>query len=176
MHVLHNTLPSMRRAVLRDRRFWHLSQCILSIAKGCASMKNRLGQMSPTTTSLGGTCQGRLASAQVVRRRAVGCRRLSDGAGSGSRCRIPRALILALALAGCAPHPKFIQTYCLTQAQFDQLKQSQPPKVRSQLIGEADKDLRIIAGSAIRLRAYSDGLISILGGCIDRNTTEAAAN
>lgn len=79
----------------------------------------------------------------------------------------PAFACLALALTGCAPHPRFIQTYCLTQAQFDQLKQSQPPKVRSQLTGEADKDLRIIAGSAIRLRAYSDGLITVLGGCID---------
>jgi ABC-type uncharacterized transport system auxiliary subunit len=82
---------------------------------------------------------------------------------------------LALALTGCAPHPRFVQTYCLTQAQFDQLKQSQPPKVRSQLTGEADKDLRIIAGSAIRLRAHDDGLLEVLGGCIDPNTTGASA-
>jgi hypothetical protein len=57
--------------------------------------------------------------------------------------------------------------YCLTKAQFEQLKASQPPKIRDRLTGDASKDVGVLAGSAIRLRAHDDGLLEVLGGCVD---------
>ena len=77
-------------------------------------------------------------------------------------------LTVALALTGCATTHSYTPVYCLTKAQYEELKAKAPPKVRDQLTGEADKDIRIIAGSAIRLRAYSDGLLTVLGGCVDQ--------
>ncbi len=75
---------------------------------------------------------------------------------------------IAYVLAGCAtvPATKYVPVYCLTQQQFDQLKAQEPPKIKSQLNGQADHDLEIVAGSAIRLRAFGDGLITVLGGCV----------
>jgi hypothetical protein len=75
---------------------------------------------------------------------------------------------LALMLTGCA-HTRYTTVYCLTRAQFEQLKQSQPAKVKAQLTGKADTDVGILAGSAIRLRAHDDGLLEVLGGCVDPN-------
>jgi hypothetical protein len=75
------------------------------------------------------------------------------------------ALILAaLALSGCAT-TRFAPTYCLTH---NQQLPSEPPKVKDKLTGQADKDLTIVAGSAIRLRAYASGLREILEGCREK--------
>jgi hypothetical protein len=68
----------------------------------------------------------------------------------------------ALALTACAPHVRYVSTYCLTH---DQQLPAEPPKVHSQLTGHADSDIGIIAGSAIRLRAWGEGLQTILEGC-----------
>jgi hypothetical protein len=78
--------------------------------------------------------------------------------------------LLAFALAACAGTPKveYAPVYCLTQQQFDQLKAEQPPKIKAQLTGKADHDIGIIAGSAIRLRAWGEGLETILSGCIQK--------
>jgi hypothetical protein len=70
------------------------------------------------------------------------------------------ALVL-LALSGCA-HTRYVQVYCLSH---DQQLPAAPPKIHDQLTGQADKDLRIVAGSAVRLRAWGDGLNTILEGC-----------
>lgn len=70
----------------------------------------------------------------------------------------------ALLLAGCV-HPRVVQTSCITPAQLQQLRDSAPPKVREQLTGKADEDLRIIAGSNLRLRGYADGLVTVLESC-----------
>jgi hypothetical protein len=92
-----------------------------------------------------------------------------------SRCRSRSALILsALALTGCATTPRYVETYCLSRSQFDTLKSQEPGKIHDQLTGRADKDSEIIAGSAIRLRAYSEGLLGVLGGCVDSNTEAPA--
>jgi hypothetical protein len=85
---------------------------------------------------------------------------------------VKRAALLALALTGCA-HVRYVQTYCLTRSQYEQLKQSEPPRVHDRLTGKADIDVGTLAGSAIRLRAYSDGLLQVLGGCVDPNTEAA---
>jgi ABC-type uncharacterized transport system auxiliary subunit len=75
---------------------------------------------------------------------------------------------LCILISGCAT-TRYTTVYCLTRAQFEQLKKSQPGKVKSQLTGKADTDVGILAGSAIRLRAHDDGLLEVLGGCVDPN-------
>jgi outer membrane lipoprotein SlyB len=79
-----------------------------------------------------------------------------------------RALLIfaALALSGCAT-TRYTTVYCLTQAQLEQLKSAKPGKVHSQLTGQADKDLKLVAGRLVRVEAYADGLIEVLGGCVD---------
>jgi hypothetical protein len=70
-----------------------------------------------------------------------------------------------LALAGCQT-TKFVPVACLSQAQYDALAAQMPPKVRDQLTGQADSDIRIIAASGVRLRGYSAGLLTVLKGCV----------
>jgi hypothetical protein len=79
--------------------------------------------------------------------------------------------IMALALSGCAlfrERPtKYVTVYCITPEQFEQIRKAEPPKVHNLLTGEADKDTRTLGGSAIRLRAWGDGVLEILGGCVE---------
>lgn len=80
-------------------------------------------------------------------------------AGHGAR---PALIFLAaLALTGCAT-TRYVTVPCLAK---DQALPAEPPKVGKSLTGEADKDLRIVAGSAVRLRAWGEGLNGILEGC-----------
>ncbi len=75
-----------------------------------------------------------------------------------------RSVVLFLAVAalsGCAT-TRYVTVPCIPK---DQVLPSEPPKVRDQLTGKADEDLRIVAGSALRLRAYGQGLRTILEGC-----------
>ena len=86
---------------------------------------------------------------------------------------------IALALPGCAlmkrkVELRYVSVYCLSHDQFEQLKAQQPPKVRAHLNGQAEHDAKILAGSAVRLRAYSDGLLEILGGCTQPDATKLA--
>ena len=80
-------------------------------------------------------------------------------------------LALALSLSGCAlfhsAPTRYVTVYCVTPEQYEQMRKAEPPKVRDQLTGEADKDTRTLGGSAIRLRAWGDGLLQILGGCVE---------
>jgi hypothetical protein len=73
---------------------------------------------------------------------------------------------LFLVLTGCAT-TRYAPVYCITRAQLEELKRQQPPKVHDQLTGNADRDTQILAGNLIRVRAYSDGLLTVLGGCVD---------
>jgi len=77
-------------------------------------------------------------------------------------------LTAALALAGCTT-TRYVPVSCLTQQQLDELKTQEPPKVGDKLTGQADSDIRIVAGSAIRLRAWGEGMLGVLGGCTERN-------
>lgn len=70
-------------------------------------------------------------------------------------------LLFALALTGCTT-TRYATVYCLSK---DQQLPAEPPKVHSQLTGDASKDVSILAGSAIRLRAWGEGLNTILEGC-----------
>jgi hypothetical protein len=70
-------------------------------------------------------------------------------------------ILAALALTGCAT-TRYSTAYCLSH---DQALPAEPPKVKDKLTGQADRDVEIIAGSAIRLRAWGEGLQTILEGC-----------
>ena len=73
----------------------------------------------------------------------------------------------ALALSACAPHPRFVSVYCVSPQQIDRLKAAEPPRVGEKLTGQAQDDFKIVAGSAVELRAYSHGLLDVLSGCVD---------
>ena len=76
-----------------------------------------------------------------------------------------RSLILAaLLLSGCQT-TRYIPIKCISPEQLEQQRQAEPPKVHDKLTGKADEDVRTIAGSNVRLRAYSHGLLGILEGC-----------
>jgi hypothetical protein len=83
-----------------------------------------------------------------------------------------RLLSLAAALAlvtGCSSGPKIetrIQTvHCVTPEQFKKLVAAMPPKVGDKLTGQAQKDVKIAAGSDVALREYAGGLLDVIGGC-----------
>ena len=83
--------------------------------------------------------------------------------------------ISGLLIASCAtPQTRYVTTYCITKAQLDTLEKAEPGKVGSQLTGNAQNDLKLIAGNDIALRTYADGLLVVLGGCTDPNTGAAA--
>lgn len=107
----------------------------------------------------------------------------NNGRGLGGHCRTWAARCLvgserltilaatAVALTGCATtHTRYVPTYCVTQDQYAKLKQAKPPKVGDKLTGNAQDDLKTIAGSAVRLRTFSDGLLGVIGSCVDPNT------
>ena len=74
-------------------------------------------------------------------------------------------LTVAALLSGCQT-TRYVPTSCLTKEQFAELKQSLPPKVGERLTGNAAEDIKIIAGSNVRLRGYAEGLLNVLGGCV----------
>lgn len=83
---------------------------------------------------------------------------------------VAAALAIAPALSGCAllkERVRYVTVFCVTPEQYEQMRKAEPPKVHDHLTGDADKDIRPIAGSAIRLRAWGDGLLEILGGCVE---------
>lgn len=145
--------PTVTPATLRLRVIF-----ATSATNACASTKNGVGQMAARNNGRGfgrrdGTC---VPGAFLERAR--------PGAGATRRVGGARLTILAataLALTGCAT-PRVATIYCLDKT--TQLP-TEPPKVKGQLTGEADKDLRIVAGSALRLRAWGQGLQTVLEGC-----------
>lgn len=72
------------------------------------------------------------------------------------------AILSAVALSGCAHGPRYITVPCIAK---DQQLPAEPPKVSDKLTGRADEDIKTIAGSNIRLRAWGSGLRTILEGC-----------
>jgi hypothetical protein len=74
------------------------------------------------------------------------------------------SLALMLALTGCAT-TRYVTVPCISR---DQVLPSEPERVKNKLTGQADKDLKIVAGSAIRLRAWGEGLQTILEGCREK--------
>lgn len=77
-----------------------------------------------------------------------------------------RALpLIFLLLAGCQT-VRYQRVYCLTPQQLEKLKADKPGKIHSQLTGKADQDIRPITGRLVRVEAWGDGLLTILGGCV----------
>lgn len=74
-----------------------------------------------------------------------------------------------LLLAGCThtPPPQPIQhVYCVTADQYAALVKAKPAKVGHTLTGDARKDFKIVAGQDVLLENYSDGLLTVIGGCM----------
>lgn len=74
------------------------------------------------------------------------------------------AIALFLFLSACTT-TRYVTVPCISK---DQALPAEPPKVHDKLTGKADEDLRIVGGSAIRLRAWGEGLQGILEGCRER--------
>jgi hypothetical protein len=72
--------------------------------------------------------------------------------------------IAALALAGCTT-TRYVTVPCVTDQQYQKLKDAEPPKIHDKLTGKANEDIRPIAGSAVRLRSWGTGLLGVLEGC-----------
>jgi hypothetical protein len=68
---------------------------------------------------------------------------------------------IALALAGCQT-TRHVTVPCIAK---DQQIPAEPPKVAGKLTGKADEDIKTIAASNVRLRAWGVGLRGILEGC-----------
>ena len=74
-------------------------------------------------------------------------------------------VILLTLPAGMCQTTRYVTTSCLTPDQYQRLADALPPKVGSQLTGDAQTDLKIIAGSTVELRGYAEGLLQVLRGC-----------
>jgi hypothetical protein len=75
------------------------------------------------------------------------------------------AIALLASLAGCQS-TRFVTVPCLSPEEYRKLETAEPPKVRDQLTGQAGEDIKTISGSAIRLRAWGQGNLKILSGCV----------
>jgi hypothetical protein len=75
---------------------------------------------------------------------------------------------LALTLGGCSlfHETRYVTIHCLTKEQFAELQKQKPEKIRDQLTGKADEDVKKISGRLIRVEAWGDGLLDVLGGCV----------
>jgi hypothetical protein len=73
------------------------------------------------------------------------------------------AIALLATLAGC--QTRFVTVPCLTKEQLAERESAEPPKIADKLSGKADEDIRTIAGSAIRLRAWGRSNLDVLRGC-----------
>lgn len=73
------------------------------------------------------------------------------------------ALAALLTLSGCATRPLMVS--CITKEQLAELKAQEPPRVKDHLTGRADEDVRLIAGSNLRLRSWGGTLIGVLEVC-----------
>ena len=111
---------------------------------------------------VGWTAANKLRAVTRIRSRQ-GARIDLPGSAKGTLLR-PAILLAALALTGCAT-TRFVPVHCVTKSQLEQLKRAEPPKVGQELTGQAQDDLKIIAGSNVKLRAYGHGLLGVLEGC-----------
>lgn len=72
-------------------------------------------------------------------------------------------IALLASLSAC--QTRFVTVPCLTKEQLAERRNAEPPKVGDKLTGKADKDVKTLAGSAIRLRSWGQGNLDILSGC-----------
>jgi outer membrane protein assembly factor BamE (lipoprotein component of BamABCDE complex) len=74
------------------------------------------------------------------------------------------AILITFALSGCQT-TRYVTVPCVSK---DQALPAEPERVSDKLTGNAEQDVKTIAGSAVRLRAYAGGLRNILEGCRER--------
>jgi hypothetical protein len=79
-----------------------------------------------------------------------------------------RALIplAALILTSCTTI-RYQPVYCITKEQLAELQAQRPQAIRDKLTGKADEDLKLVTGKLIRVQAWGNSLIDILGACVD---------
>jgi hypothetical protein len=75
--------------------------------------------------------------------------------------KLPFVILTMLAASGCA-HTRYVTVSCIAK---DQALPAEPERVGPKLTGQAQVDFRIVAGSAVELRAWGRGLSDILAGC-----------
>lgn len=75
------------------------------------------------------------------------------------------ALGALLLNAGCTT-TRYVRVSCLTPEQMEARRKAEPPLVGPSLTGDAQKDVRIVGGSAKELRAWGKGNLDILSGCV----------
>lgn len=73
--------------------------------------------------------------------------------------------LLAILLLSACTATRYVRVPCLTEQEYQKRKDAEPPLVGKDLTGDAQKDVRIIGGSAKELRAWGVGNLDILGGC-----------
>jgi hypothetical protein len=76
------------------------------------------------------------------------------------------AVIMLTLPAGMCTTTRHVPVHCLTKEELAELKAAEPPKVADKLTGNAEQDIKPIAGSAVRLRAWGSGMLGVLGGCV----------
>jgi hypothetical protein len=74
-------------------------------------------------------------------------------------------VLAALALSACVT-TKYVPTYCITAEQLAELRAQRPQAIRDKLTGKADEDIRTVTGKLVRVQAYADGLLDVLGSCV----------
>ena len=73
-------------------------------------------------------------------------------------------IMLTLPAAMCQT-VRYQRVACVTKEQVEEFRKAKPGAIRDQLTGEADKDLRLVTGKLIRVEAWGDGLLDVLGNC-----------
>lgn len=76
------------------------------------------------------------------------------------------AAIPALLLNVACTTTRYVKVPCLNIEQLEARKQAEPKLVGPELTGDAQKDVRIIGGSAKELRAWGRGNLDVLSGCV----------
>jgi hypothetical protein len=74
-------------------------------------------------------------------------------------------VLAALALSACVT-TKYVPTYCITAEQLAELRAQRPQAIRDKLTGKADEDIRTVTGKLVRVQAWGDGLLDVLGSCV----------
>ena len=84
-----------------------------------------------------------------------------------------KAIPFALLLAGCATTPPAIEVRTVTidrPVAVSCIKPGDipaaPARIGDRLTGDLAHDAPLLAASAVRLRAYSQQLLAIIGGCV----------
>jgi hypothetical protein len=89
---------------------------------------------------------------------------LHDSAESPPMKHLFPLMLVSMLITGCTT-TRFVRIACLTPEQLEERRKAEPPLVGKDLTGRADEDIKPIAGSAVRLRAWGRGNLGLLEGC-----------